>query len=71
MMRPGSVTHHFDFEQRYLELGITNAAVGANGRTWTLTVSPPDDATLMPPGDYMLFFRSGAMVSRAAKVRLL
>ena len=70
-MRPASLTHHFDPDQRYLELEIPSATPDpANPSKWTLQVNPPSDPSLMPPGYYMLFFRAGAAVSTSASVRL-
>jgi len=71
LMRPTSVTHHFDAEQRYLDLEVTASVMTpGNPKRWTLTINPPSDPTLMPPGYYMLFIRSGATVSAARTVRL-
>jgi hypothetical protein len=70
-IRPASLTHHFDAEQRYLELEIPAAAPDANNpKRWTLQVNPPSDPTLMPPGYYMLFFRAGSSVSTSVTMRL-
>ncbi|MGP3775724.1 galactose oxidase-like domain-containing protein [Streptomyces sp. SDT5-1] len=49
LMRPGSATHVTDFDQRSVALGITGRGKGA------LTVTVPDDASLVPSGWYMLF----------------
>ena len=54
LIRPGSVTHHFDFEQRYVELSNTSITSAPNG-AWTLTCSPPATFQEAPPGYYMLF----------------
>lgn len=71
LIRPTSVTHHFDQEQRYLEMEITTATmIAGNPKRWSLTVAPPSDGTLMQPGYYMLFFRNGANVSPSKTVRL-
>jgi len=48
MVRLGSVTHAFDMNQRFNELAFTRVAGG-------LTISPPVDPNLAPPGQYMLF----------------
>ena len=48
LMKPGSVTHSFDMDQRYVGLSFT-AASGS------LTVSGPPNSNIAPPGYYMLF----------------
>ena len=48
LVRPGSVTHAFDMEQRVVGLKFT-AASGA------LTVNSPPNPTVAPPGFYLLF----------------
>lgn len=48
LVRPGSATHAFDFEQRPVELRFT-AGSGA------LTVTSPPGSGIAPPGHYMLF----------------
>ncbi|PWI14417.1 galactose oxidase [Streptomyces sp. Act143] len=47
LIRPGSTTHVTDFDQRSVALDITRRA------DTELTVSVPDDASLVPPGWYM------------------
>ena len=47
-MKPGSVTHSFDMDQRYVGLSFT-AASGS------LKVSGPPNSNIAPPGYYMLF----------------
>jgi galactose oxidase-like protein len=51
LMRPGSVTHAFDADQRsiILEASFDNGIA---------TVTAPPDATYAPPGNYMLFLIS-------------
>jgi len=73
LIRPGSVTHHFDFEQRYIDLEITSAIPNPaqDDGTWTLTVKGPDDPTLAPPGYYMLFFVSNSIPSISITVHVL
>jgi galactose oxidase len=59
MIRLGSVTHSFDWEQRFLELPFTSSA----GR---LTVTSPRNNRVAPPGYYMLFvLRDDGVPSRA------
>jgi len=56
LVRPGSLTHHFDTDQRYIELNLTSSQVSSNAttRTLDLQVTMPD-LHLGPPGYYMLF----------------
>lgn len=49
LMRPGSVTHSFDTDQRLIRLDITNKTAS------TVTVKAPYGAPAAPPGDYMMF----------------
>lgn len=63
-MRPGSVTHGIDQDQRYLPLTF-------QATTGTLTVQAPANANLAPPGYYMLFLvNSSGVPSVAAFVRI-
>lgn len=48
LIRMGSVTHAFDFDQRYVSLGFTEN----NGR---LTATTPPNGNIAPPGYYMLW----------------
>ncbi|MCX5237663.1 radical copper oxidase GlxA [Streptomyces prunicolor] len=48
LMRPSSVTHTTDVEQRSIELGLVK-----DGKS--VTVDVPNDRALVPPGWYMLF----------------
>jgi hypothetical protein len=48
LIRAGSVTHTFDYDQRILPLTFRRVADG-------LEVDVPADANLAPPGNYMLF----------------
>ncbi|MBI5363448.1 MAG: DUF1929 domain-containing protein [Planctomycetes bacterium] len=55
IMRPGSVTHHFDSDQRYIELAFTpQQSPPVPGQKTILTATAPDP-DLAPPGHYMLF----------------
>ncbi len=64
LIRPGSVTHAFDEDQRFLNLAFTADSGG-------LTVQAPANANLAPPGYYMLFLvNSSGIPSTAAFVRL-
>jgi hypothetical protein len=49
LMRPGSVTHAFDTDQRQIRLDILSKSAS------TVTVASPYGAAAAPPGDYMLF----------------
>jgi hypothetical protein len=49
MMRPGSVTHSFDTDQRLIRLDVV-AKTGSK-----VTVKSPYTAGAAPPGDYMIF----------------
>jgi hypothetical protein len=51
LLRPASLTHHFDTDQRYIELAFTSSA---SGTSYTLGVTNPVD-TLGPPGYYTLW----------------
>lgn len=48
LLKLGSVTHSFDFDQRFRELSFKQ-----NGKE--LTINSPKQRTLAPPGYYMLF----------------
>jgi len=60
LIRAGSSTHHFDFDQRYVELFFTTSGS-------TLTVGAPPSPGAAPPGYYMLFVVSTAGVPSEAK----
>ena len=60
LLKPGSVTHSFNGEQRYVPLSFTRSA-GA------LSVQAPANANLAPPGYYMLFIVDAAGVPSVAK----
>jgi galactose oxidase-like protein len=65
LLRPGSVTHAFDFEQRYVALSFSADASGG------LTAHMPTSHAEAPPGWYMLFLvTEGGVPSRAAFVHL-
>ena len=59
LVRAGSSTHAFDFEQRLVNLSFS----AANG---TLTVTSPPNANVAPPGYYMLFVVNSAGVPSVA-----
>jgi hypothetical protein len=52
LLRPAAVTHHFDNDQRYIELPFASAGVSGTIETFNVD-SPSDD--MGPPGYYMLF----------------
>ncbi|MCE9593519.1 MAG: DUF1929 domain-containing protein [Planctomycetes bacterium] len=58
LLRPSSITHGFDENQRYVELGIASRRqpdpLGQPLR-WDLEVLLPEDWNVAPPGWYMLF----------------
>jgi Domain of unknown function (DUF1929) len=60
LVRPGSVTHQLDTEQRYVTLDFT---VGAG----SLSVSAPITGSVAPPGWYMLFILNSQGVPAIAK----
>jgi hypothetical protein len=53
LLRPAAVTHHNDYDQRYIELDFT-APSYTPGSTVAVTVTPPAE-TLGPPGYYTLW----------------
>ncbi|MGH7149099.1 MAG: galactose oxidase-like domain-containing protein [Planctomycetota bacterium] len=55
LIRSSSVTHHFDFDQRYVELSF-------NASGPTLIVDAPPSTGAAPPGYYLLFVVSAAGV---------
>jgi hypothetical protein len=64
LIRPGSVTHTFDRDQRFLELTFRQIPGG-------LSIDAPANANLAPPGYHMLFLvNSNGVPSVAAFVRL-
>ncbi len=64
LIAPGTVTHSYNSNQRYVPLTFTQAPGGLN-------VTVPSDANLAPPGYYMMFLLNGSGVpSLASWVRL-
>jgi Concanavalin A-like lectin/glucanases superfamily/Domain of unknown function (DUF1929)/Bacterial Ig domain/Kelch motif len=61
LIRPGSVTHSFNRDQRLVPLPFTVLDAG------TLTVQTPASANLAPPGFYMLFLVDTSGVPSVAK----
>ncbi|UGY93687.1 kelch motif-containing protein [Streptomyces gobiensis] len=60
LMRPSAVTHVTDVEQRSVELGLKKGS-------GEVTVSIPEDRSLIPPGWYMLFLTDDAGTPSEAK----
>jgi hypothetical protein len=64
LVRPSSVTHSFDQNQRFVELSLARVAGG-------LELTAPANGNLAPPGNYMLFvFNSAGVPSVSRIVRL-
>jgi uncharacterized repeat protein (TIGR01451 family) len=64
LIKAGSVTHSFDMEQRFMELGFRQSGD-------QLTITAPANARVATPGYYLLFAVDGAGVpSVAATVRV-
>ena len=61
LIRLGSVTHSFNFDQRINRLGFTQTSNG-------LQLTAPSNANLTPPGYYMLFVVNGQGVPSVAKI---
>ena len=59
LVRPGSVTHAFDMDQRLIGLNFT---VGSG----VLNVTSPPNSSIAPPGYYMLFILNSAGVPSLA-----
>ncbi len=55
LVRPSSVTHSFDQNQRFVELSLVRVAGG-------LELAAPANGNLAPPGNYMLFIVNSAGV---------
>ena len=54
LLKPGSVTHAFDSDQRYVELHVIESAPTMDPNIVILRVRPPQDGYEAPPGYYML-----------------
>jgi hypothetical protein len=66
LMRPGSVTHAFDMEQRMIGLCGPSPQPACSGSGGTLTLTTPLDGNVAPPGFYMLFLLDAAGVPSVA-----
>lgn len=62
LMRPSSVTHSVNFDQRRIPLDISST-----GRR-SLEVTAPNDPSVAPPGYYMMFVINAAGVPSVAKM---
>ena len=60
LVRPASVTHSFDQNQRFVELALVKVAGG-------LELTAPANGNLAPPGNYMLFIVNSAGVPSVSK----
>ncbi|HET6202744.1 MAG TPA: galactose oxidase early set domain-containing protein [Planctomycetota bacterium] len=60
LLRPGVVTHHQDFDQRFVELDVI--ASEGTGTSRAVSVRRPENANVAPPGWYLLFLVSGSGV---------
>jgi len=58
LIRPGSTTHAFDFDQRYVEIEIEEQAP-VGGEEYEVGLRAPGDSNLALPGYYMLFVLKG------------
>jgi Domain of unknown function (DUF1929)/Glyoxal oxidase N-terminus len=61
LIKSGSVTHAFNFNQRFIPLGFT-AGGGA------LTATAPSDPRVAPPGHYLLFILNAQGVPSVARI---
>src|SRR5690348_4570928 len=66
LVRPGSVTHAFDMDQRLVGLCGPSPEPACNG-TGTLTLMTPPNGNIAPPGYYMLFLLDSAGVPSVAR----
>ena len=61
LIAPGSVTHHFDASQRYVELELVSVTSGS------VSFRGPSHAALAPAGDYMLFLVTASGIPGVAR----
>jgi hypothetical protein len=54
LIRPASVTHGFDSDQRYIELDFSYSTLPAPNQ-YRIRVTSPADSKIAPRGSYMLF----------------
>ena len=74
-MAPGSMTHSFDQNQRYVglsyEINSAPAAAAANDSKKQIKIFPPETAFQAPAGEYLLFLVSEEGIpSEAITVRV-
>ncbi|NJK32540.1 MAG: DUF1929 domain-containing protein [Deltaproteobacteria bacterium] len=60
LLRLGSVTHQFDMDQRFLDLGCFWESDVRSRDQLVVNVNGPEDANVAPPGYYMIFVLSEA-----------
>jgi hypothetical protein len=65
LISPGSVTHHFDFDQRHVKLHFQPSAASPTTR---IVITPPADRYLAPPGYYMLFVTTSVAQGSGYKI---
>jgi galactose oxidase-like protein len=71
LMRPGSVTHSIDMDQRLIGLCGPSPQPACSGGTGTLNLTSPPNGKIASPGYYMLFLLDSAGVpSRAQFIQL-
>jgi galactose oxidase-like protein len=71
LIRPGSVTHAFDMDQRFIGLCGPSPQPACSGSGGTLNLTTPPSGNHAPPGYYMLFLLDAAGVpSHAAWIEL-
>jgi hypothetical protein len=72
LLRPSSVTHGADMDQRYVELALSEPPQQVGTRMQHVTVQMPLDEFYAPPGYYMLFVvDSHGKVGHAVWIQLL
>src|SRR5690606_25849680 len=64
LLRYGSATHSLNTDQRHIRLAIVGRDAGS------VTVAPPPDGYVAPPGPYLLFLLRDGVPSVAAEVRV-
>ena len=64
MIRQNAVTHSIHMDERQVALSVTAVAAG------TVTLTAPPDATIAPPGYYMLFIMYAGVPSVASWVHV-
>jgi hypothetical protein len=67
LMRPGSVTHSFNFDQRLVGLCGPSPQPACSPGSGTLSLTTPPNGNVAPPGYYMLFLLDSAGVPSKAQ----